>query len=57
MTAPAPPSDPQPTGKTALSDPENVGWVEEKATEKLDQDAAYWRMRGMIPPAKIELEE
>lgn len=53
MTDPAPP----PAQQTALSDPENVGWVEVKEMEPLSETAAYWRMRGMIPPAEVTLEE
>lgn len=46
MTNPAP-------GLTALTDPENGGWVE-LPPEPLTEEEAYWRMRGMIPPARIE---
>ena len=52
-----PPSGPPQPGNTPLSDPDNLKWIEEKATEKLDEEAAYWRMRGMIPPAQVTLEE
>lgn len=53
MTAPPPPGPQQ----TALSDPENVQWVEVKEIEPLSEESAYWRMRGMIPPAVVVLEE
>lgn len=43
-------------GKTALTDEDNVGWVEVPA-EPLTEEEAYWRMRGMIPPAQVDLEE
>ena len=46
----------QPNGKTALSDEENVMWVEEPQPQ-LTEDEAYWRMRGMTPPARVELVE
>lgn len=49
-------SDPIPAPLSALSDPENVGWVKEDQ-EPLSVEDAYWRMRGMVPPARVELEE
>lgn len=52
MTDPAP----APAQPTALSDPDNVGWVE-IVPGKLSEEDAYWIMRGMIPPAHIQLEE
>lgn len=42
---------------SALSDPDNVGWKLVPETEQLSEEAAYWRLRGMIPPAEVELEE
>ena len=45
-----------PTQLTALSDPENVGWVKDEP-EPLTETEAYCRMRGMVPPARIEPEE
>lgn len=56
MSAP-PPGPPAAGGTTPLSDPENVGWVEVLETEPLSETDAYWRLRGMIPPATVVLEE
>lgn len=52
MTAPTP-GTPQPTGKSALSDLDNVGWVE-LPPEPVSEEDAYWRMRGMVPPPRTE---
>lgn len=54
MTMPDPDGPAQPT---ALSDPENMGWKLVKETEPLSDTAAYWLMRGMVPPAEVQLEE
>jgi len=48
-----PPS--QPAALTPLSDPDNIGWVQEK--EPLSDTAAYWRARGMVPPYEGDLEQ
>lgn len=51
-------SDPTPgtpAGLSALSDPDNVGWVQD--TELLTEEQAYWRLRGMVPPPQVPLEE
>lgn len=44
-------------GKTALTDEDNVGWKLVEETEPLSEEDAYWRLRGMIPPARVVLEE
>lgn len=49
---------PQPGAQlTALSDPDNVGWVPVEKKEPVSEEDAYWRLRGMIPPATVVLEE